>query len=160
MGYFSTPHYRQMPGHSVHAGTSANCVPPTAGHWPEPGHPAFTKFLASQQSRINLFCHYAASAVELIHLFRASCPQYTTQSTSDVLRASQCPTLVEQSHNKFNLSSILSGRIRKDEVYPAYFTSPRPWEDSLLFWKNSAHSLSPHLCNEYCVSNISTFPSS
>lgn len=39
---------------------------------PEPVHPAFTKFLASQQSRINLLCHYTASAVELIHLFHAS----------------------------------------------------------------------------------------
>lgn len=50
---------------------------PTVCPWqqdtdPEPVHPAFTKFLASQQSRINLFCHYTASAVELIHLFHAS----------------------------------------------------------------------------------------
>lgn len=150
MGYFSTPHYRQMPGHSVRAGTSANCVPLTAGHWPWTSASSLHKVsgLSAKQNKLILplrsFCSGTDSS------FPCICPQYTTQSTSDILRASQCPTLLEQPHSKFNLSSTLSRRIRREEAYPAHFTSPRPWGGSQCFPVEEQCSQSyPHLCKKH-----------
>lgn len=87
-------------------------------------HSAFTKFLASQQSRINLFCHYTAFARELTHLFHASAHNIPHRQLLTSW-GHQCPTLSEQPHCKFNLSSTLSGRSRRKEVYPIYFASSR-----------------------------------
>lgn len=136
-----------MPGHSVCTGTSANCVPLTAGYWPWTSASSLHKVsgLLAKQNKLTLPLHSFCSGID--SSFPCICPQYTTQSTSDILRASQCPTLLEQPHSKFILSSTLSRRIRREEAYPAYFTSPRPWGGSQGFplKKQCSQSHSPPL---------------
>lgn len=124
---------------------------PTVCPWqqdtdPEPVHPVFiVSGLSAKHNKLILPLHIFCSGTD--SSFPCICPQYTTQSTSDILRTFQCPTLLEQPHCKCNLSSTLSGRIRREEVYPTHFTSPGPWRGShgFLLKEQRSQSYSPPL---------------
>ena len=149
----STPHYRQKPGHSACAGTSANCVLlMIAWHWPWANASSLHKVsgLSARQNYLLLplhsFCTGTDSCVPRI------CPQYTTYIDNFWhLRGISVPHF--QSNHTVNLISPplcleeVGGRRR---IQPTSHLLGHEEFLKVSFWKNSAHSLTCHLlCNGF-----------
>ena len=122
-----------------------------------------SQFLASWQSRINLFCHYTAFAWELTHphLFHASAHNMWHHRQ---LLTSQGHLSVPhfQSNHTVNLISpplCLEEVGGRRCIQPTLHLLGHKEFLKVFFWKNRAHSLTCCLlCNEWWVSSISIFP--